>query len=92
MSNRCLEHDDVENDDLEHDDLEKDHLENDDLENDDPENHDLENQDLENHDRDGEARRIKRLSRGVQKAGNKRRVGGNYEWVRDGRRRKITEK
>ena len=82
MSNRCLEHDDVENDDLEHDDLEKDHLENDDLEND----------DLENHDRDGEARRIKRLSRGVQKAGNKRRVGGNYGWLRDGRRRKITEK
>ena len=30
--------------------------------------------------------------RGVQKAGNKRTVGGNYERVRGRRTRKITEK
>ena len=83
-----LENDDLENDDLENDDLENDDLKNDDLENDDLEHDDLENDDLENDDRDGVARRIKRPSRGVQK----RTIGGNYEGVRGGRRRKITEK
>ena len=92
MSNWCLEHDDLENDDLEHDDLENDDLEHDDLEKDHLENDDLGNDDLENHDRDGVARRSKRPSRGVYKVGNKRRAGGNYERVRNGRRRKITEK
>ena len=38
----------------------------------------LENDDLENDD--------------LEKAGNKRTIGGNYERVRGGRRRKITEK
>ena len=88
LENDDLKNDDLENDDLEHDDLENDDLENDDLENDDLEHDDLENDDLENDDRDGVARRIKRPSRGVQK----RTIGGNYEGVRGGRRRKITEK
>ena len=88
LENDDLENDDLENDDLENDDLEHDDLEHGDLEHDDLEHDDLENDDLENDDRDGVARRIKRLSRGVQK----RTIGGNYEGVRGGRRRKITEK
>ena len=62
-----------------------------DLENDNLENDDLENDDLENDDRDGVARRIKGLE-GYRRRRIRGRWEGNYEGVRGGRRRKITEK